>query len=92
MRIKILKHSTGIIDGVSLSHLLPGLVYEVPVSLGAWLVSRQNAEEIVTPTVGIVIPLDQTSAIFTGGVSVSPAKDHVDDRAARRRRVRKNKR
>jgi hypothetical protein len=92
VRIKILKHSTGIMDGVSLSHLLPGLVYEVPVSLGTWLVGRQNAEEDVTPRVGIVIPLDQTSAMFTGGISVSPAKDHEDDRARRLRRVQKNRR
>ena len=91
MRIKILKHSQGIMDGVSLSHLFPGVTYEVPVSLGTWLISQKNAEEDVTPTEGVVIPHDQASAIFTGGVSVFATKDHDDDRAVRRPRVRKKR-
>jgi hypothetical protein len=37
MRVRILKLSSGIMDGVSLSHLFTGITYEVPVSLGTWL-------------------------------------------------------
>ena len=90
MRIKILKHSKGILDGVSLSHLLPGLVYEVPISLGTWLMSQGTAEEEVSPTVGLVVPLDKTS-IFSGGVRVSSTKDHEDDRPPGRNRVHKKR-
>jgi hypothetical protein len=91
VRIKILKHSKGILDGVSLSHLLPGLVYQVPVSLGTWLVSQGTAEEDVTPTVGLVVPLDKTSTISSGGVRVSSTKDHEDDRPPGRNRVHKKR-
>ena len=46
MRIRILKPMAGVLDGVSLGHLEPGLTYEVEESLGAYLVSTQSAEEI----------------------------------------------
>jgi hypothetical protein len=78
-------------DGTSLSHLLPGLVYEVPVSLGTWLTSRGVAEEDVRPTVGLIVPLDETSPIFSGGVTVSRRKDREDDRAPHRKRGRKKR-
>jgi hypothetical protein len=75
--------------GVSLSQLLPGLVYEVPVSLGTWLLSQGTAEEDVTLTGGLVIPLDRLSGVFTGGVKVSSTKDHEDDRPSRRKQKRR---
>jgi len=71
MRVRILKLSTGIVDGVSLSHLLPGLVYEVPVSLGTWLVSQGTAEENLRSDVALAIPSEHTSSVITGGVTVS---------------------
>jgi len=58
-------------DGVSLSHLLPGLTYELPVSLGAWLISRGVAEEDVTPAIGLVISLDDAPGALTGGVTIN---------------------
>jgi hypothetical protein len=36
----------GVLDGVSLGHLIPGLTYEVEESLGSYLVSTQSAEEV----------------------------------------------
>ena len=78
-------------DGVGLSQLLPGLVYQVPVSLGTWLTSRGVAEEDMRPTVGLIVPLDETSPIFSGGVTVSRHKDREDDRAPRRTRGRKKR-
>ena len=89
MRVRILKPCSGIMDGVSLSRLFPGDGYEVPDSLGRWLISQRHAEEEVTPTVGIVIPIDQASPMFTGGVSVSSAKEQADDRPPYRKRARK---
>ena len=88
MRVRILKHSSGILNGVSLSALLPGLVYEVPPSIGSWLISEKAAEEDVRPTVGIVVPLDQAPAALIGGVSVVPPPDKADDRRPRRTRRR----
>ena len=46
MRIRIVKQMAGVLDGVSLGHLEPGLTYEVEESLGAYLVSTQSAEEV----------------------------------------------
>lgn len=46
VRIHILKPMAGVLDGVSLGHLEPGLTYEVEESLGAYLVSTQSAEEV----------------------------------------------
>ena len=46
VRIRILKPMAGVLDGVSLGHLEPGLTYEVEESLGAYLVSTQSAEEV----------------------------------------------
>jgi hypothetical protein len=83
MRIRILRQSEGIMDGVSLGHLLPGLTYEVPVSLGMWLASQGAAEEDVTTIVGLIIPIEAQS--LSGGVSVIAPRDHQDDRPPRRR-------
>ena len=69
MRVRILKSSTGIVDGVSLSRLQPAFVYEVPVSLGTWLISQGAAEEDVSGA--IPESLEHTSASVTGGVTVS---------------------
>jgi hypothetical protein len=91
MRVRILKLSSGIMDGVSLSHLFTGITYEVPVSLGTWLISERHAEEDVTPPVGIVIPIDQTSPMFTGGVSVSPGEEQAADRPLHRKRASKKR-
>jgi hypothetical protein len=46
VRIRILKQMAGVLDGVSLGHLEPGLTYDVEESLGAYLVSTQSAEEV----------------------------------------------
>jgi hypothetical protein len=46
VRVRILKPMAGVLDGVSLGHLIPGLTYEVEESLGSYLVSTQSAEEV----------------------------------------------
>ena len=89
MRVRILKQSEGIFHGVSLSRLLPGVTYEVPVSLGVFLVSQASAEEDVTPAVELVIPIDPESSSLTGGVSVSPSTGRAEDRHVPRDRFRK---
>ena len=80
MRVRILKQSEGIFHGVSLSRLLPGVTYEVPVSLGAFLVGQGSAEEDVTPAVELVIPIDPESSGLTGGVSVTPSTNVLRER------------
>jgi hypothetical protein len=90
LRIRILKQSEGVLDGVSLSRFVPGLIYEVPVSLGAFLVAKEAAEEDATSTIAVVIPLTKESASLRGGVSVSSSPaDRAADRPRRRKQDRR---
>ena len=84
MRVRILKQTQGVLDGVSLSRFVPGLVYDVPASLGAFLVVQQAAVEDMTATVAVVTPLTEESAALTGGVSVSPSLDRAADKPRRK--------
>jgi len=61
-------------DGVSLSHLIPGTTYEVPSELGYWLISRGSAELVPKTSGDMAIPLDNPFAFeqLTQGVSVVP--------------------
>jgi hypothetical protein len=60
VRIRILKPMAGVLDGVSLGHLEPGLTYEVEESLGAYLVSTQSAEEVAFGDSRIIDSKDDT--------------------------------
>ena len=91
MRIRILKQSEGVLDGVSLSRFVPGLIYEVLVSLGAFLVAEEAAEEDATSTIAVVIPLTKESASLRGGISVPSLADRAADRPRRRKRDRRTR-
>ena len=54
VRIRILKPTSGVLDGVSLSHLIPGLVYEVSASLGTFLIAQEAAEEDASSTIAVI--------------------------------------
>ena len=41
--VRILRHSTGYVDGISLAHYLPGRVYDVPPLLADYLVAEGYA-------------------------------------------------
>jgi hypothetical protein len=64
-------------DGVSLSHFAPGLSYEVPDSLGGYLITNGAAEEVfaAAPLPGLTEDVSE-SAIF-GGVSVARPRDRA---------------
>ena len=100
MRIRILKPSEGILDGVSLTQLVPGLTYDVEPSLGRYLVQIRSAEEIPISNSDLVVPLDDQPPFeeLARGVSVSTEPHTVHDRehrsggADRRRRTRGDRR
>ena len=85
MRIRILKASEGIFDGVSLAHLIPGLIYEVEPAIGRHLVQLKHAEEISAASPGLVIPLDNPHAFeqLTKGVTVISESHEAADRDRR---------
>lgn len=86
MRVRILKPSEGILDGVSLAHLIPGLIYDVEQPVGRHLVQMKHAEEISTATPGLVVPLDNPHAFeqLTRGVTVISESHEAADRDRRR--------
>lgn len=43
MRVRILRQSTGIVQGVSLKYYRPGQVYDLPATLAAYLVTEELA-------------------------------------------------
>jgi len=94
VRVRILKASEGILDDVSLAHLIPGLVYEVDAPVGRHLVQMKHAVEISAATPGLVIPLDNRQEFeqLTRGVTVISEFHEAADRERRhgppdRRRV-----
>jgi hypothetical protein len=68
----------GAMDGMSLSLLIPGVVYEVTVSIGTWLVCQGVAEEEVSLVVPVVLPAYAPSAALATGVTVARTKDRKD--------------
>lgn len=86
MRVRILKPSEGILDGVSLAHLIPGLIYDVDTPVGRHLVQLKHAEEISTAAPGLVVPLDNPHAFeqLTRGVTIVPESTQAADQERRR--------
>jgi hypothetical protein len=88
MRIRIIKSVAGVLDGHSLGHFTPGLVYELDDAFARQLISMQCAKEETSETLALVINQnDETrdEARLTGGVSVISAHT-ADDWGPERRR------
>ena len=84
IRVRILQPSDGIIDRFRLSQLKLGLVYEVPSSIGLFLVDNRCAEEVPSSTPAYVVPLEPTPTFehLTKGIVVVPPIVTADDRRA----------
>jgi hypothetical protein len=95
VRIRILKPMAGVLDGVSLGHLEPGLMYEVDESLGAFLVSTQSAEEVAFDDLRDVDSKDETLIEHVArGVTITHATQPLErvvshDRPRKSRRKRR---
>jgi hypothetical protein len=78
----------GIIDGVSLSHLVPGGSYDISDSLGGYLVSTGDADAVPL-SAGVTESNDDRSdcSVF-GGVIVASPRESAPDRARPTRRRR----
>ena len=88
MHIRIRRAIAGIIDGVSLSHLIPGLTYDVSDSLGGYLVSSSDADEVPASTPVVESSDDSTDSAIFGGVIVASQFDRVDRAADKPRPMR----
>jgi hypothetical protein len=100
VRIRILKPSEGILDGVSLAQLVPGLIYEVEPPVGRYLIQIRSAEEIPASNSDLVVPFDDPPPFeeLARGVSVMTEPQTAHDRerrsgtSDRRRRTRGDRR
>jgi hypothetical protein len=95
-RIRIIRPVAGVMDGVSLSALWPGLIYEVPLDLAAYLVGCGAAEDSAPTRPVSVVPADDPYiAHVVGGVIVTQKAPQPQDVAAdgppKARRIRKRK-
>ena len=87
VRVRILKHSTGIVDGRSLATLKPGLIYELPQSLAEYLVANRCAEHVLSERAASRVPPEDERAMadhLGKGVRVEQAV--AADRPPRKRR------
>ena len=92
MRVRIRKSLQGIVQRVSLSHLRPGLTYDLNATLGRYLVTVGAADAVPSTNPALVIPLDTEDAFnrALGGISVTQIVEAADQRR-RKRTVRKKR-
>jgi hypothetical protein len=92
VRIRIRTHVQGFVDGVSLSHLVPGVIYDVDPSLGGYLVSTGGADAVPLSSADIAIPLTpQDFGKALGGVRVTQIAE-TGDKPERKRAAGRKKR
>jgi hypothetical protein len=84
LRIRILRLTGGIIDGVRMSRLLPGVIYEIEDSAAAHLVTIGAAVEVPSAKPDPIIPFDEddTPPVF-GGVSVTQPRERAAEEPRR---------
>jgi hypothetical protein len=83
----MLQPAAGVMDGISLSRLVPGLTYDVPPSTAHYLTANGFAEELASDATALVIPIDDLHAFngVVGGITVSQT-DRAHDKPRRRGR------
>jgi len=93
MRIRVHKPLAGVSEGICLSHLVPGVIYDVPDSLGRYLVATDMAEELTGADPGLKIPLDNSDCYgrVMAGVVIENAADHSNKGRRERSLVKKRK-
>ena len=93
----MLKPMVGVLDGVSLSRLVPGLMYDVEDGLARSLITCGSAEETAYTRRALVVAVDDPYvAHLTGGITVTqvspPPRDVAADRPPKVSRLRRHKR
>ncbi len=80
MRIRVRKPLAGVSEGISLSQLVPGVIYDVPHTLGGYLVGTEMADELTADDPGSKIPLDNSDCYgrVMAGVVVEHAADDIN--------------
>ena len=80
MRVRILKHGEGVVDGVSLRSLVPGGIYDVNPALGHYLVTNEFAEDVTLesdPALAATPDTPYAVEQLTKGITVLPPGEVV---------------
>jgi hypothetical protein len=90
VRVRIVKPGEGVLDSISLSHLIPTCAYDLNPSTAQHLIASGCAEEIATSTPALVVPVDEPSVleVLTRGVSITSARAIAADEPRRTRKKR----
>ena len=79
MRVRILRPSEGVVQGVSLGKMLPGLTYDLDPTLARYLMSIGAAVAAPSRSPALVIPLaDDDFDKALGGISVTHIAEAAD--------------
>ena len=91
MRVRIVKRSSGVIDGISLGTFTPGYIYDLPRTIGEDLISLGAARELHADGPSPLYDDDSLVEHLSGGVKVTATEPRTEaaDRAPRRRPNRK---
>ena len=92
MLIRILKPVAGIVQGISLASLKPGVTYDVDASLGGYLVTIGTADAVASSSPAMVIPLDRFEEFSKAlGASVTEIAELAEAADKPRRKARRTK-
>ena len=85
MRIRVRKQLQGVVQGVSLSQLTPGMTYDIDATLAGYLVAVGAADAVSSKVPALVTPLDTNQDLdkALGGVSVTQV---TEDRVTLKRK------
>jgi hypothetical protein len=78
MRVRIIKEMTGEVDGIDLRCFKRGQVYDLPASLGTYLMVSGWATAVVDTSPALIVPLDEIESVALG--------DRIRQKAVERRR------
>jgi hypothetical protein len=95
MRVRIIKTTLGVVDGVSLRSFVAGCVYDITPSVARYLVTNGFAEDVPQSDGDHEVPQDTPYAVeqMTKGVTVVPPGEiHLLEKRRRRRDRRKTRR
>jgi len=92
MRVRILRPSVGVVDGVSLGHLIPSLIYDLKPITANYLIS-QGCAEVLPASEPAIVTLPDNPTFFSplsGGVRVTrvalPRAEAADKPRARHKK------
>lgn len=91
MNVRIERRVTGVLDGIGLSSLVPGLTYSLPLSVARYLIQQRAAIQVALDAPVSVISFGAAAVDrIAGGIVVSQTNPPViaiaDDRPRRRRK------